>query len=323
MSKILFIVPHLSTGGMPQYTYWLIKTLLENTKHEIFLIEFNDNSVYYTVQRNRIKNILGEKLITLNKDNRVEYFKNCLDSISPNIIHFQEFPETWFPCDLCEIIYKNKHHYKIIETSHDSGFEPNSKKYFPDEFAFISDYHVEKFRHFKIPFKIIEYPIIKRERPDRDSSLFNLGLSPHHKHILNVGLFTPRKNQEEIFEIAKRMLDKKVLFHFVGNLAPNFSLYWQKLIATTPKNCRIWQERDDVDDFYKCMDLFLFTSKGTERDRETNPLVIKEALGWDMPILMYNLPVYNGKYIDNIKVDFLDYDLDSTCEKIIKKLDLK
>jgi hypothetical protein len=40
------------------------------------------------------------------------------------------------------------------------------------------------------------------------------------------------------------------------------------------------------------MDLFLFTSRGTNTDKETMPLVIREALSYQIPTLIYNLPVY-------------------------------
>ena len=69
-----------------------------------------------------------------------------------------------------------------------------------------------------------------------------------------------------------------------------------------PDNCVDWGERNDVDKFYSCMDLFLFTSRGTKEDKETNPLVLKEAIGWDVPVMLYNLEVYCGMYngLDNV-----------------------
>jgi hypothetical protein len=54
------------------------------------------------------------------------------------------------------------------------------------------------------------------------------------------------------------------------------------------------------------MDLFLFTSRGTNNDKETMPLVIREAVSYQIPILIYNLPVYLN-YWDNYKVDYLDF----------------
>ena len=65
-----------------------------------------------------------------------------------------------------------------------------------------------------------------------------------------------------------------------------------------------------------------FFSKGTKTDRETNPLVLKEALGWDMPVLMYDLPVYNGKYNNEINVAFLDNNIETSCNKVLEQLKL-
>ena len=43
------------------------------------------------------------------------------------------------------------------------------------------------------------------------------------------------------------------------------------------------------------MDLFLFTSKGSGYDKETNPLVLKEALSWDIPVLSHKIDSYLDK----------------------------
>ena len=69
----------------------------------------------------------------------------------------------------------------------------------------------------------------------------------------------------------------------------------------------IWGERSDVDNFYEAADLFLFTSKGNSNDKETMPLVIREALSWKLPILIYNLEVYQN-YFDNYPVNYLQED---------------
>jgi hypothetical protein len=74
-----------------------------------------------------------------------------------------------------------------------------------------------------------------------------------------------------------------------------------------PNNLTWWNERTDVDDFYQAMDLFLFTSRGTNNDKETMPLVIREAVSYQIPILIYNLPVYLN-YWDNYNVNYLDFD---------------
>ena len=116
--------------------------------------------------------------------------------------------------------------------------------------------------------------------------------------ILNVGLFTPGKNQGELFEIARKNPDND--YHFIGNQAPNFRDYWEPLMKNKPDNCIIWGERTDVDMFYQAADEFYFTSKF-----ELNPLVIKEALSWRLPVKMYKLPTYLDDYDNNPLVTYL------------------
>ena len=75
-----------------------------------------------------------------------------------------------------------------------------------------------------------------------------------------------------------------------------------------PKNLTWWNERSDVENFYQSMDLFLFTSRGTNNDKETMPLVIREALSYQIPQLLYNLEVYQN-YFDNYdSINYLNFD---------------
>ena len=87
-----------------------------------------------------------------------------------------------------------------------------------------------------------------------------------------------------------------------------------------PDNCVVWGERSDVDKFYSCMDLFLFTSRGTKTDKETNPLVLKEAIGWGIPVMLYNLEVYCGMYNGLDNVTFLENEMNE--DRIMKVLNV-
>jgi len=309
--KILLIAQHLSTGGMPQYLYVQAKKLVEETNHEVYVLEWSDIAPIYDVQKNRIKELLPKNFTTLEgtDEEKKKKFFHIIGKLKPDIIHLQEHPEMWMPDIVADEFYNSLREYKIIETSHDSGFaeEVNErKKYLPDAFAFISDFHPKMYsdlcNKYDIPYEVVEFPIIKKDRPSREDTLQELGLDPKYKHVVNVGLWTPRKNQAEIVEYAKKLKDQKIKFHFVGNQADNFRWYWEPLMENLPDNCVVWGERSDVDKFYSCMDLFLFTSRGTKTDKETNPLVLKEAIGWDIPVMLYNLEVYCGMYngLDNV-----------------------
>lgn len=291
--RILFIAPHLSTGGCPQY---LLKKIIElNDSNEVYCIEYTDvTGGVLVVQRNQIKEILGSKLITLYEDKSalVEHIKD----INPDVIHFEELPEYFCDKKVAKQIYIPNRKYKIFETSHDSSFDVSQKMFFPDKLLIISKYQEKLFESLGIPMEMVEYPIEYKQKGDRKSALENLNLDPNKIHFLNVGLFTSRKNQAEIIRYAKQLLNHPVQFHFIGNQADNFKSYWEPLMKDFPINCKWWGERKDVDTFYNAMDVFLFTSRGTANDKETSPLVIREAIGWNLPLLLYNLPVYCGMY---------------------------
>ena len=134
-----------------------------------------------------------------------------------------------------------------------------------------------------------------------------------------MGLFTPRKNQEEFFEYARSLPEYE--FHCLGNQADNFKWYWEPLMAEKPDNITWWNERTDVESFYGAMDLFLFTSRGNSNDKETMPLVIREAISHQIPILIYNLPVYLNYFNKFKSINYLEFDnFDNNCELIKSQL---
>ena len=313
--RVLYIAPHLSTGGLPQYLYKKIEALKDQA--EILVVEYDDiGGDAFVVQKNRIK--ASVPLYTLG-ENKFELL-SIVEKFNPDVVHIEEIPEYFMNYELAKQLYHEQKQFKIIETTHDSSFDVNNKIFLPDEFLFVSHYSIEQFKPLGIPAKLAEYPVMYKNRPNRTIALSKLNLDPSVFHILNVGLFTPRKNQAEIIEYAKNLLDFNVQFHFVGNQAGNFHHYWGPLMETLPRNCTIWGERSDTDSFYSSMDMFLFTSKGTVRDKETNPLSLKEALSWDMDILLYNLPVYVSKY-DYVKnMTYLNTEFDSNLNLIKEKI---
>ena len=319
MKKLLYIAPHLSTGGLPQYLTKKIE-LLRND-FEIYVVEWsNHTGGVLVVQRDRITSMVdSDKFFTL-EENKMELI-NIIDRISPDIVHLEEIPEYFMDFNVAKEIYKKNRKYVIVETSHDSSYDATQKKFFPDKFMFVSDWQIKLFEPItNIPKVLVEYPIEYKQRPNRESALLDLGLDPTKKHVLHVGLFTPRKNQAEFFEYARSL--PEYVFHSVGNQAGNFAHYWEPLMSNKPDNV-IWHgERKDVDRFYQAMDLFLFTSRGTDNDKETMPLVIREAISWNLPILIYNLSVYLNYFdkFDNIK--YLDFnDFDKNCSLIKETLE--
>ncbi len=316
MQKLLYVTPHLSTGGAPQYLLRKLELLIDD--YDVHVIEFQDFGIF-RIQKDQIIELLKNPLITLG-DDKYEIMTH-IKNIKPDIIHFEEMPELFSISDeLSHLIYHPNRKYKIFETSHDSSFEPGNKRFFPDKFLFCSDNQLIKFRSVDVPACVIEYPEYNYKRNDRDQGIRALGLDPDFKHVLHVGLFTSRKNQGEIFEYARQLENEKIQFHFLGNQAPNFKDYWEPLMNNKPQNCMIWGERKDVENFYSCMDLFLFPSRGHEGDKETNPLVLKEAVSWNIPILMHKTDSYMDKY--DKKATYLSIDTKLNFLKIKHALGL-
>jgi FkbM family methyltransferase len=91
-----------------------------------------------------------------------------------------------------------------------------------------------------------------------------------------------------------------------------------------PSNCVWWNERKDVENFYQIADLFLFTSRGTIHDKETSPLVIREAISFNVASLIYNLPVYLGMYDKYENINYLNFEsMQDNCSKILNSLKIK
>lgn len=316
MKKVLFLVPHLSTGGMPQYTYDLMRKITNDVN--VYCVEYNMIAAHFVVQRNRIIDLLGDRFFSLD-DDKSKLF-SIIETIQPDIIHLQEMPEYFLPNDLSDRLYGQDREYLIVETSHDSSFSASSKRFYPDYFALISEFQKKEFSKLDIPITIVEADIEYKKRQDRNEGLLKLGLDPNLKHVLNVGLFTPRKNQAEAIEYARELQNHPIQFHFIGNQADNFRSYWEPLLQNLPPNVKIWGERSDVDDFYSCMDMMLFTSRGTGNDKETSPLVIREAIGYNLPSLIFNLQVYLGMYDKYNTITYMDFDSSGKNISLIKQI---
>lgn len=298
--RIAYIVPHLSTGGMPEY----LRNKIEKLKNvaDIWIFEKSKESVYNTV-RLRIEKQIGEERIITWGDKKTELLLDRLFGINPDIIHFEEPCEQFVDDFLLDKIYSKDRDYKIFETFHDSSINPKEKRYLPDKFLVVSPWQVNLFSDLGVPMEVIENQIDKKELPSKEECIRILGLDPKRKHIVQVGIFTPRKNQIETFDLARDLPD--VDFHFVGTLAENYKWYWEPLINNKPNNCRIWGERDEVDLFYKACDAVIFPSIALFNDKETSPLVIRETINTGTPLIMRDLPVYVGMYQESDSVIFM------------------
>ena len=319
--KLLFLAPHLSTGGMPSFLLKRIELLQAHCpEFEIFVVEFSNFSPVYVVQRNKIIEILPESNFWSLGDDKMK----LIDIIKENeidIVHVDEMIEGFdsfnkVPKKLIDELYSNDRTWRMVETCHNVWFDPSTNKvYHPDAYAFCTPYHKEKtFADVPSYSEVLEFPIEKRFRTkkDQESAQKELGLSLDRTHIINVGLWTSGKNQVEGIEIA-RLLEKShpgLQFHFIGNQAPNFRQYWEPVMNNLPSNVKIWGERSDVSTFMKATDVFMFNSTW-----ECNPLVLREAASYGLKILSRNLPQYMDMFTQYITP--IDDDINQTKDSLL------
>lgn len=291
-TKILFVAPHLSTGGMPAFLLRRIQALVD--KMDVYVVEYSNHSDHYVVQKNQIKQLVNH-FYTLgeNKMELIDIIKNN----AIDVVHVEEMVEDgWnnWPEEVRQALYNPDRTWRMIETCHNIVFKPDvEKRYHPDAYAFCTPHHLKTFENMPSMKEVIEFPIEKKQAEPVD-------LGPG-KHVLNVGLWTPGKNQGEAVELARQMPD--VHFHFLGNQAGNFQHYWEPIMKNIPPNVHVWGERDDVGGFMAAADVFLFNSTF-----ECNPLVLREAIGYGLPILARNLPQYGDmftQYITDLKPEKL------------------
>jgi len=285
--KILFLAPHLSTGGMPQFLLKRIEALIQYSYVEIFVVEYQCYSLDYVVQRNKIKQIVDVSTLY---DDKMELFK-IIENFKPDIIHIDEMSER-LDRQMITKLYSEDRPYRIVETCHDVSFDPGSKMFIPDAYAFCTPYHLNTFvRIDKIYNQVIEYPIDPKPTTaeQKADAQKTLAMDRTKKHVVNIGLWTKGKNQGEGIEIARKY--PNIEFHFVGNQAGNFEDYWKPLMVDLPKNVTVWGERERTDLFMQAADVFMFNSVW-----ECNPIVLKEAISYGLPIIAKNLPQYKGMY---------------------------
>lgn len=187
--RVLFLAPHLSTGGMPAF---LLKRLesLKKSDIEVFVVEYQCYSADFVVQRNAIMELVGPNFKTLHED-KTELF-SVIKRWAPDIIHIDDMAER-LDKDIMKQLYNNDRKYKIVETCHDVMFNPDKEKVFhPDLYAFCTPYHLETFKSMPSLKDVIQFPIEDKHitSEDKAQAKYKLGLNTSKLHVLNVGLWT-------------------------------------------------------------------------------------------------------------------------------------
>lgn len=308
--KLLYIAPHLSTGGQPQYLYKQIESFKND--FEIEVVEINNvGGEEFAVQKNKIRNSVPLHILGNDKSKILD----VINKFNPDIIHFHEIPQFDLSKEVLDKIFDNsKRNYKIVVTTHGSFTNPNEITHHPDRYVLVSEWSRRVFESTNVETSVWEYPI-ENHTFDKNKFKKDLGFESDWKHVLNVGLFSPGKNQAEIFQIAKELSKYKIKFHFIGNQAGNFESYWGPLMKDKPDNCIVWGERNDVEKFYAAADMFYFSSK-----LELNPLSVKEALSYRLPSIFRKLHTYLDTYDTNQLVTYINDDTINTKQLILNIL---
>ena len=320
--KILFLAPHLSTGGMPAFLLKRIESLINHEELELFVVEYTNFSDEYVVQKNKIKELIKPDNFFTLVDDKYDLM-NIIKNNNIDIVHSDEILEGFgevIPDSLLNELYNNNRTWKIVETCHNVWFDPNTYKMFnPDGYAFCTPWHKSNtFSKMPSYSEVIEHPIENRT-PTLDEKLHAkeiLGLDLNKKHVINIGLWTSGKNQGEGVEIARQLeqSNPEIQFHFVGNQAINFAEYWAPIMSNIPSNVTVWGERHDTDLFMKAADVFMFNSTW-----ECNPLVVREAISHGLKIISRNLPQYMDMFTPYITE--INNDITTTKYKLLSLLE--
>ena len=311
--KILFLTPHLSTGGSPSYLLWLINEK-KKKGFEVFVLEYCYYGSY-EVQREKIIKEIGTsnfiEFLSLKEtqeyyDSNHKKLEEIISKISPDYIHLNELSESFglrlLPDKFLDFLYSVDRKFHVIETSHTSKDNFKNKTRIPDEFYFCSDFHFTISKHIKTKKTLSEMALPKKRSKDKEKARNFLGISNNKFHVLNVGLFTKNKNQKYLYQLAEKLEKYNIEFHFVGNTCFFDDCGLTERQKKLP-NCIVHGEKENINDYYEAMDLFVFPSL-----EELNPISLKEALSWGMDVFLNKLDVYGGAYDENKSVTYINED---------------
>lgn len=310
--KILFITPHLSAGGMPQFL--LKKIQLLKDKHKIAVFEWNDYGRYFPIQRNAIlAECVDFYFCASDAGNESKDFAldDCILKFKPDIIHFEELPETFCDTPLIKGLFESKKYITICSTH---GSHKHNIKYVPDLFVWPSEFCIQMYPQFP-NFKVWEYPI--ENNLNKKASKVNI----HTTHVAQVGLWSAHKNQGYTLQLAEALKMMDVRFLFAGNMASNFENYWKQYVekAKSMRNVIVEGEcdRDKIDLIYRHTDILIMPST-----MELNPISVKEALGYGCRVLISNIPNLPSWYKTHPNVFFLEGDLIKDVSLLLKVSEL-
>ena len=172
---------------MPAFLLKRIEALGDSVN--IYVVEHSDLSPDYIVQKEQIKKLI-KNFYTLG-ENKLELI-DIIKNNNIDVVHIDDVGEA-IDYELAKQLYRNNRTWRIVETCHNVAFNPDVDKVFhPDAYAFCTPYHEKTFANVIDYSETIEFPIDRQSKYPEKTGI-----------VLNVGLWTPGKNQGEGIEIAR------------------------------------------------------------------------------------------------------------------------
>ena len=152
--KLLYVAPHLSTGGQPQYLYKQVKEFIKDFEIEVVEIN-NSGGTAFVVQKNRIKSLVPIHTLAEDKSRILQ----IIEDFKPDIIHFQEIPQFDLPPFALDVIFRKDRPYFIVASTHGSLTNPSEIVYHPDRYILVSEWSRQRFIETGVETDVWQYPI--------------------------------------------------------------------------------------------------------------------------------------------------------------------
>ena len=164
--------------------------------------------------------------------------------------------------------------------------------------------------------KINKYGL-KKMNPNEYKNIKNeLGFKQTDKVILSVGRETKSKGVEDFCKVALLLKEREdYKFIFLGGYRDKN--YHEYLIEKYGEVVYFMGMREDINNFYKSVDLFLFLSH-----RESAGLVLAEAMFFSLPLIAWNIIGVNEMFVDGRNGYLCEFsDIDQVVNNVAKVLD--
>ena len=144
----------------------------------------------------------------------------------------------------------------------------------------------------------IELEFFKKNEEEGRAFRKNFGFSKDDKIILAVGLYIERKGILDFVEMARRLPEYKFIWFGYTNLN-TIPIKIREAVETKLDNLYFpgYVPREVLKGAYSGADLFWFPTH-----EETEGIVLLEALAVKIPVLIRDIPIYEGWFIDGVNV---------------------